>query len=151
MFEDMTHIGLNYVFDTGHAHMGDGVEANFNLMKDKIRSTHVHDNDGHSDSHLVPLVSNGGTIDWKSAMQLLRSRENCPLLLELKEPPGMAHPLDAPANRHVRGAPAEAVMLEVKQRDLASLVHAHVAAVRVVQDGAVIAAGKRDRQVPRAA
>src|SRR5438309_4312465 len=34
MFEDMTHIGLNYVFDTGHAHMGEGVEANFNLMKD---------------------------------------------------------------------------------------------------------------------
>src|SRR5204863_2546888 len=31
-FEELTHIGLNYVFDTGHANMGAGVENEFNLM-----------------------------------------------------------------------------------------------------------------------
>jgi len=98
LFEEMTHLGLNYVFDTGHAHMGEGVAAAFNLMKDKIRSTHVHDNDGRSDTHLVPFVSEGGTLDWKEAMQLLRSREsNYPLLLELKERPEIANPLEAVA------------------------------------------------------
>jgi len=96
LFEELTHVGLHYVFDTGHANLGAGVEAEFNLMKDKIRSTHVHDNDGQSDSHLIPFVSEGGTIDWKNAMALLRSREsNYPLLLELKEKPDIANPFDA--------------------------------------------------------
>jgi sugar phosphate isomerase/epimerase len=96
LFEELTHVGLHYVFDTGHANMGAGVEAEFNLMKDKIRSTHIHDNDGKSDGHLIPFVSEGGTIDWKSAMPLLRSREShYPLLLELKEKPGISNPLDA--------------------------------------------------------
>jgi sugar phosphate isomerase/epimerase len=86
---------LDYVFDTGHAHMNEGVEAAFNLMKDRIRSTHIHDNNGKEDSHLFPFVSEGGTIDWKNAMQLLRSRgEQFPLLLELKERPDVANPLE---------------------------------------------------------
>src|SRR5450755_1099649 len=41
-FQELTHLGLNYVLDTGHAHMNEGVERTFNLMKDRIRSTHVH-------------------------------------------------------------------------------------------------------------
>jgi sugar phosphate isomerase/epimerase len=95
-FEALTHIGLNYVFDTGHAHMNEGVEQAFQLMKERIRSTHVHDNDGKSDSHLFPLVREGGTIDWKNTMHLLRSRENqFPLLLELKEVPELTTPLEA--------------------------------------------------------
>lgn len=98
LFEELTHIGLHYVFDTGHAHMGAGVAATFDLLKDKIRSTHVHDNDGKSDSHLIPFVSEGGTVDWKEAMHLLNSREaNYPLLLELKEKPDIANPLEAVA------------------------------------------------------
>ena len=28
-FEELTHLDLNYVFDTGHAHMNEGVEAAF--------------------------------------------------------------------------------------------------------------------------
>jgi len=95
-FEELTHIGLNYVFDTGHAHMNEGVEAAFNLMKEKIRSTHVHDNNGKDDSHLFPLEGDGGTIDWKRTMELLRSREGqYPLLLELKEKPDLHSPLEA--------------------------------------------------------
>lgn len=94
-FEELTHLGLDYVFDTGHAHMQEGVEPAFNLMKERIRSTHLSDNDGKSDSHLFPLGNQGGTIDWKKTMDLLRSRGGqFPLLLELREQPGMAHPLD---------------------------------------------------------
>jgi sugar phosphate isomerase/epimerase len=95
-FEELTHIGLNYVFDTGHANMNEGVEHAFNLLKDRIRSTHIHDNDGKSDTHLLPLVSQGGTIDWGKTMHLLRSRgDQYPLLLELKEKADITNPLDA--------------------------------------------------------
>jgi sugar phosphate isomerase/epimerase len=88
-FQELTHIGLNYAFDLGHAHINEGIEKAFNLMKDRIRSTHVHDNNGKEDSHLFPFLSEGGTIDWKNTMRLLRSREaQYPLLLELKEQPG---------------------------------------------------------------
>jgi sugar phosphate isomerase/epimerase len=94
-FDQLTHLGLNFAFDTGHANMNDGVEAAYNLMKERIRSTHIHDNNGKDDIHLFPLMSEGGTIDWKQAMGLLRSREDqYPLLLELKERPDI-NPLEA--------------------------------------------------------
>jgi sugar phosphate isomerase/epimerase len=95
-FEELTHLGLNYVFDTGHANMKEGVEGAFNLMKNRIRSTHIHDNDGENDSHLFPFVADGGTIDWKNCMQLFRaSGDQFPLLLELRERPEIGNALDA--------------------------------------------------------
>lgn len=85
-FEELTHIGLNYVFDTGHANIMGGVGPAFELMKERIRSTHVHDNNGTEDKHLWPILQEGGTINWKDTMALLRGREGqFPLLLELKE------------------------------------------------------------------
>lgn len=95
-FDELTHLGLNFAFDTGHANMNEGVEAAYNLMKDRIRSTHIHDNNGKDDIHLFPLMSEGGTIDWQQTMGLLRSREDqYPLLLELKERPDPGSPIDA--------------------------------------------------------
>jgi sugar phosphate isomerase/epimerase len=95
-FEELTHVGLNYCFDTGHAHIGNGVEAEFQLMKPRIRSTHVHDNNGKDDVHLLPFAGTGGTIAWKNTMNLLRSGQGqFPLLLELKEPKDLPHPLDS--------------------------------------------------------
>src|SRR5262245_38747297 len=41
-FQELTHLNLNFVLDVGHAHMNEGVERAFELMKDRIRSTHVH-------------------------------------------------------------------------------------------------------------
>ena len=95
-FLDTTHLPLNFVFDTGHAHMTEGgIEAAYGVMKERIRSTHLHDNDGKQDQHLFPIVGQGGTVDWKAAMALLRSRESqYPLLLELREVPDMTNPLD---------------------------------------------------------
>jgi sugar phosphate isomerase/epimerase len=88
LFLEQTHLDLNFVFDAGHAHMGEGVEPAFSVMKERIRSTHIHDNDGQADKHLFPLVAEGGTIDWKKTMDLLRTRaDQYPLLLELKEAP----------------------------------------------------------------
>jgi sugar phosphate isomerase/epimerase len=81
--------------------MREGVDTAYRLLKSRIRSTHVHDNNGKDDSHLFPLLSeagkpNSGTIDWQRTMDKLRSNEDqYPLLLELKAVPDMEHPFDA--------------------------------------------------------
>ena len=94
-FEELTHLHLNFCFDTGHANMGAGVESTYGRMKQRIRSTHVHDNNGKDDNHLAPLLDEGGTVDWKITMQLLRSGEDqYPLLLELKDHNDQPNPLD---------------------------------------------------------
>ena len=91
-----THLDLRFVFDVGHAHIGGGVAAEFEIMKERIRSTHVHDNNGEADAHLFPLVAEGGTVDWNQTMKLLRSRPGqYPFLLELREVDGMESPLDS--------------------------------------------------------
>jgi sugar phosphate isomerase/epimerase len=87
-----THLNLNYCFDIGHAHMTYGIDDQFELMKSRIRSTHLHDNNGQEDQHLFP---GEGGIDWSHAMSLLGSNPTqYPLLLELKEPAGMEHPVE---------------------------------------------------------
>jgi sugar phosphate isomerase/epimerase len=93
LFNRMTHMNMNFVFDTGHAHMGAGIEHEFDIMKERIRSLHLHDNNGKEDSHLFPQAD-GGTIDWAATMQLFRSRSaQFPLLLELRENPELENPL----------------------------------------------------------
>ncbi|MBZ5600558.1 MAG: sugar phosphate isomerase/epimerase [Acidobacteriia bacterium] len=69
-------------FDIGHAHIMSDVPQAFEILKDHIRSTHVHDNNKDRDSHLWP---GKGSIDWKQAMELLRSAPHTPpLLLEIE-------------------------------------------------------------------
>ena len=76
-FED---IGI--CFDVGHAHLMSSVPQAFELLKDRIRSTHVHDNHKERDSHLWP---GDGNIDWKETMELLRTAPHVPpLLLEIE-------------------------------------------------------------------
>jgi sugar phosphate isomerase/epimerase len=95
LFLNETHLPLNFCFDIGHAHMAEGVERAFELMGSRIRSTHIHDNDGKEDKHIWPAIGEGGTIDWPRAMELLRSRaDQYPLLLELRDVPDRKHPLD---------------------------------------------------------
>ena len=70
-------------FDFGHAHIEGSVREGFEILRNHIRSTHVHDNAKDKDSHLWP---GQGTIDWKEAIELLRSApQTPPLLLELAE------------------------------------------------------------------
>jgi sugar phosphate isomerase/epimerase len=68
------------------------IDNEYRVLKPRIRSTHVHDNNGFDDSHLFP--NSGGTIDWTQTMHLLRSADGqYPLLLELREVPDMPQPL----------------------------------------------------------
>lgn len=91
-FQSLTHLNLGYCFDVGHAHLARGVSYEFDLMKDRIKSTHIHDNDGKEDQHLFP---GQGTVDWAKAMALLQSRpDQFPLLLELSDVASMEHPVD---------------------------------------------------------
>ena len=56
-FLGQTHLKLNFCLDVGHANMNEGVAAAFSILKDRIRSTHLHDNNGQEDSHLWPFHS----------------------------------------------------------------------------------------------
>lgn len=95
-FLEYTHLDLGFCLDTGHANMNEGVSHAFQIMRDRIRSTHIHDNDSVHDTHYFPYLREGGTIDWRETMHLLRSRQDqYPLLLELKEDPTMGPPLEA--------------------------------------------------------
>ena len=93
-FLDLTHLNLNFCFDVGHAHMNEGVESAYRLMKSRIRSTHLHDNNGTDDAHLFPLKNQGGTVDWRAAMHLLRSASTqYPLVLEPREDQEIGEPV----------------------------------------------------------
>ncbi|HVB98051.1 MAG TPA: sugar phosphate isomerase/epimerase family protein [Candidatus Dormibacteraeota bacterium] len=74
---------LRLCFDVGHAHIGEGVDASFDLMRERAVTTHIHDNRGDRDDHLVPFE---GSIDWEAALGKLReARVELPLVLELKQ------------------------------------------------------------------
>ncbi len=69
-------------FDFGHAHMMSSVGEAFETLRPLVCSTHVHDNAKDRDAHLWP---GSGTIDWKQAVDLLRSApQRPPVLLELE-------------------------------------------------------------------
>ena len=94
LFFEVTHLDLNVCFDVGHAHMRGSIENEFRMLKPRIRSSHIHDNNGKEDLHLFPEAE-GGSIEWATAMRVLRSAgQEFPLMLELREVAEMAHPLD---------------------------------------------------------
>jgi len=83
---ELLHAGrfadIGICFDVGHAHIMSSVPQAFEVMKARIRSTHVHDNNKDHDSHLWP---GNGSIDWKEAVALLRTAPHVPpLLLEIE-------------------------------------------------------------------
>lgn len=82
-FINITHFDdVGVCFDFGHAHLMGDVPQAFEILKSYVRSTHTHDNAKDRDTHLWP---GNGSIDWKAAMELLRSAPNTPpLLLEIE-------------------------------------------------------------------
>jgi len=57
--------GVGICLDFGHAHLdGDVVEA-VETVSEHVIATHLHDNRGRSDDHLVPM---DGTVDWAGAL-----------------------------------------------------------------------------------
>ena len=55
----VSHVGL--CLDTGHANIMANVASEARAATGLLRTTHVHDNDGQRDSHLLPGL---GTIRW---------------------------------------------------------------------------------------
>lgn len=82
-FINVTHFDdVGICFDFGHAHIMSDVAQAFEILKPYIRSTHVHDNNKDRDAHLCP---GKGSINWKEAMELLRSApQTPPALLEIE-------------------------------------------------------------------
>jgi sugar phosphate isomerase/epimerase len=63
--ENDLDVAAGICLDFGHAHMaGDIVDA-IETVSEHLVATHVHDNRGRSDDHLVPFE---GTIDWAAAL-----------------------------------------------------------------------------------
>jgi sugar phosphate isomerase/epimerase len=68
-------------FDAGHANLQGGVPEALEIVRDFVVTTHVHDNRGERDDHLLPYE---GTIDWSATLAALPPE--APIVLELKEP-----------------------------------------------------------------
>jgi len=83
-FINYAHLsGQKVCFDTGHAHMGAGVAQGFETLKNRIASTHVHDNRRSKDDHFMPF---DGTLDWDQAVTAFRSVDGqFPILFELRQ------------------------------------------------------------------
>lgn len=63
--EDLDSLGVGICLDFGHAHLdGDVVDA-IETVSEHLVATHVHDNRGRNDDHLLPF---DGTIDWPAAL-----------------------------------------------------------------------------------
>ncbi|MBZ5543536.1 MAG: sugar phosphate isomerase/epimerase [Acidobacteriia bacterium] len=73
---------LKICFDTGHAHMTGGVRSAFQTLRDRIVSTHVHDNRREKDDHFMPF---DGEIDWEQTVRDFRAVDGqFPVLFELR-------------------------------------------------------------------
>jgi sugar phosphate isomerase/epimerase len=82
-FIDYTRLDLKICFDTGHAHITPGVQPAFATLKDRVVSTHVHDNAGEKDDHLMPY---DGGIDWEATIRdFLKVEGKLPVLFELND------------------------------------------------------------------
>lgn len=66
---------IGVCFDTGHAHLGDGVASSLSEVSAHVRSSHLHDNRGDKDTHLWP---GDGTIDWDEALGGLKAAPQTP-------------------------------------------------------------------------
>jgi sugar phosphate isomerase/epimerase len=67
--EDVLDQPVGICLDFGHAHMdGDLIEA-IETVSGHLVTTHVHDNRGRTDEHLVPFE---GSIDWPAALTAIQ-------------------------------------------------------------------------------
>jgi sugar phosphate isomerase/epimerase len=92
-FLQETHLkDLRLCFDAGHAHVDTNVASAFEIMRERIVTTHIHDNRGEKDEHLLPYE---GTIDWEALLGMVSGApQDLPIVLELKESPSGGPSLD---------------------------------------------------------
>jgi sugar phosphate isomerase/epimerase len=67
--EDLESSEVGVCLDFGHAHMDGDVLDAIEIVSGHLITTHVNDNQGRSDDHLVPF---DGTISWPAAMTALQ-------------------------------------------------------------------------------
>jgi sugar phosphate isomerase/epimerase len=78
--------------DVGHAHLVGGAPEAAEVLSGYVITTHIHDNRGTSDDHLVPF---DGTIDWPATMMALyKIGYTGPLVFELPDHGDAAAVLD---------------------------------------------------------
>ncbi|RPJ35157.1 MAG: sugar phosphate isomerase/epimerase, partial [Planctomycetaceae bacterium] len=63
---------LGVCFDTGHAHVAGGLMQSMEILKDKIITFHLADNDGTRDLHLQP---GHGSIPWDDFLGLFSTMD----------------------------------------------------------------------------
>ena len=82
-FFEHTHMrDLRVCFDSGHAHLDGGVEDAVTLLHGAIASTHLHDNSGTRDEHILP---GEGKVDWEKLIPALRRESaDASLMLEIR-------------------------------------------------------------------
>jgi len=82
-FINHTHMrDLKVCFDSGHAHLDGGVEEALQLLDGAIASTHLHDNSGTRDEHLLP---GEGKLEWEKLIAALRrTGKDVSLVLEAR-------------------------------------------------------------------
>ena len=83
----LNNIGV--CLDLGHAHVSPGVTEAIQILGNRIASVHVHDNHGLKDEHLWP---GEGTIDWKPALDGLKSLSEPPATVLEIHPRLFDHP-----------------------------------------------------------
>jgi sugar phosphate isomerase/epimerase len=82
-FIQYTRLDVRVCFDTGHAHLADGVLPQLDVLKEVVSTVHLHDNGRENDDHLLPF---DGTIEWDPVVQTLRGLDGQPpLLLEPRD------------------------------------------------------------------
>jgi sugar phosphate isomerase/epimerase len=61
--------GVGICLDFGHAHMDGDVVDQIETVSEHLIATHVHDNRGRADDHLLPFE---GSIDWPAALTAIQ-------------------------------------------------------------------------------
>lgn len=69
LFSEINHPSIGFVLDTGHSNITGDTERYLEKFPDRLVHTHLHDNDGKSDSHSPP---GQGTVDWGGLLQRLK-------------------------------------------------------------------------------
>jgi sugar phosphate isomerase/epimerase len=67
--EEVLEFPAGICFDFGHAHMDGDVVEQIETVSGHLFTTHVHDNRGRLDEHLVPFE---GSIDWPAALTAIQ-------------------------------------------------------------------------------
>lgn len=84
LVEETGSESIGICFDTGHANVNKlSASSMVEILRGHLIATHIHDNDGHHDQHLPPLM---GSINWDQVINSFsRVGYEKPLILEIHE------------------------------------------------------------------